>query len=144
MMMDQFDAYKEELSKRESAPEHPHWFCGENDDEGLTYCYGCTQELRPSVRFGIDLCGGYPGYAESDGSEHCEKCGRLLSYTLTDYGVKEQLGYFLESGFDWNNPNDCFELARVAYGIVTSNRVQVSQLLYVVKHGRNAPEIVTA
>lgn len=141
-MFDQLTPYRSELSKRASDPEHPHWFCGEGDDEGISYCYGCAMQLRPSAQFGDDLCGGYPGYAEADSPEMCEECGRLLSYTLTDYGVTEELAHFSECGFDWNEPNHCFALARVANCVDRDNREQVAQLLSVLKSGRNAPEII--
>src|SRR5688572_18325358 len=88
------------LDRRESDPEHPYWFHklpdGSEGDEGISYCLDCLKKrfgetFDYSKHIGDYFGGGYPGYGESDGCECCDDCGKLLSYTLTEYGVSSEL-----------------------------------------------------
>jgi len=129
------------LDERQSRPDKTYWFCGENDDEGESLCYDCIHAVPrvPVSEYGDEICSG--AYGESDGSEHCQECGKLLSYTLTDYGVNSEMRYFLdaESKWDWNSPDDCFELARIAHAVYTV--AQKRDLIKVLRKGKNKPKI---
>lgn len=77
-------------------PENQHWVHG--DDEGIDLCEKCAQvrvdALRlkdPTGEYFVD--GGW-GCMESDGVAVCADCGKPLSYTLTDFGVLEELDHF--------------------------------------------------
>ena len=124
------------LDEREASPEGAYWFCGDNADEGLSYCYGCIKSINPDAKIGDDFMGG--GCYEEDGSEGCERCEKRLLYTLTDYGVASELAHFVENGFDWNDSNQCYELARVAHGIFRNDEQSLA-LLQVLKTGKNFP-----
>lgn len=130
------------LDQRESSLEGVYWFCGEDDDEGLSYCYDCIKLLKPDAVIGDDFMGG-ANNNESDGCETCEHCGKLLGYTLTSYGVATELEHFYSNGFDWNNSNHCYELARVAHGIFQNNE-QSRKLFQIVKKGKNLPDELKA
>ncbi len=70
---------------------YPHWLGGDGADQGPSYCHDCAQiQVKAGNAEFID--GGWP--QENDGCCHCEGCGRLLDYTLTDYGVEEELSHF--------------------------------------------------
>lgn len=73
------------------------------------------QEAYDRFREGID--GGYWGQGEHDSPEHCGTCGKVLAYTLTDYGTGEEIGGWLECriptvGAGWH-PVDSYALDRV-------------------------------
>src|SRR3990167_1206356 len=111
------------LDKRESKEvEAPYWFYNEfieeldesnpitEYDEAMSLCWDCIHELFPEAQSGEHFGGGY--CMEEDSYEHCEKCGKLLDYTLTDYGVSSELEHFAEEAgdysFDWNEPHECY------------------------------------
>lgn len=117
------------LSKNESNPLYPYWFVGEvgigdeKYDGGFSFCRDCILALLPNMDLGEDYDGGF--LCESDGCEHCEKCGKLLQYTLTDYGVDGELNHFVESPPSKDellNGDTCYELGRIAYGISTKQQ----------------------
>ncbi len=70
---------------------YPHWLGGDEADQGPSYCAECAHEqvVAGNAEF-VD--GGWP--QDNDGCCHCEDCGRLLDYTLTDYGVQEEMEHF--------------------------------------------------
>jgi hypothetical protein len=69
-------------------PLTPYW-TGNNDGSWLG-CYDCARK-----RFKEDqIDGGWSG--EEDGPRWCDDCGKLLEFTLTDYGLEEELGHFYE------------------------------------------------
>ena len=129
------------LNQREADPLIECWFCGEGDDEGLSYCEACIHALRPNAEKGEDYLRAYPP-GESDGRVACEECSRLLQYTLTNYGLEEQLEYFKEDGWDWNNPQDCYELNRVVNGVCSDEDKR--RLVQVLKRGLNPPDEIAA
>jgi hypothetical protein len=126
------------LDKRASEPSYQHWLTGEGQDESYSYCRGCVvPEIGPrpeSWMRGI-------GLEDSDGVALCECCGALLEYVLTDYGVMEELFHFEEcpDSFDWNNADQCYELARIAHGIY-ENPDQERILIRVLLKGKNFPK----
>ena len=79
----------EQIANAEDVP-YPHWLGGDAD-QGPSYCHECAQKQVDSGN-GEFVDGGWP--QDSDGSCHCEDCGRLLDYTLTDYGVGDELSHF--------------------------------------------------
>ena len=76
-----------ELDKREEAAP-PSYYLPDNDD-GNQYCWECLKKLFPD-----DDWGGGAYSVEYDSCMHCETCGRVLSYVLTNYGAKEELEHF--------------------------------------------------
>ena len=70
---------------------YPHWLGGEDVDQGPSYCFDCANKIVAAGKAEF-VDGGWP--QDNDGCCHCEDCGRLLAYTLTDYGVEEELSHF--------------------------------------------------
>lgn len=128
-------ACEHKLSQREKVPPPPYWFCNDGDDEGLSYCHDCILLLRPNAVWLEDYRGGYA--YEEDGSEICENCHCLLDYTLTDYGVDNELDHFSEFPFDWEHAQECFELNRVANGVFSE--AQKQELFEIYKASINIP-----
>lgn len=128
------------LDQRAVKPDMVYWFCGEGDDESVSLCYDCIHAVPRVIdnEWGEDdVCAS--SYSESDSPEICEECGKLLSCTLTDYGVNSELEHFLESEWDWNSPTNCFELARIAHAVDTVD--QKLDLIKVLRKGQNKPKI---
>lgn len=125
------------LRQRASDPDYQCWRIDASDDEATSYCRDCLKpEIGPAVE---DWGGGYGG-VESDGVEFCECCGKLLEYTLTDYGVSNELSHFAESDlFDWNDADECYELVEVSNGIC-ENPDQERVLINVLLKGKNFPK----
>ena len=118
---------EDELLRRMSNPPMEHWFCGDDDDEGESYCLDCIMAIRPTAEPGEDYLGAYPP-GESDSVAICERCGALLQYTLTDYGLQEELAHFSEtdSQWDWDNPDQCYEVQELCGSVYTDKqRVQL-------------------
>lgn len=112
------------LMTRQSDPEPPHWLIddGENGfDEGLSYCLECMKSIAPNGEWGEEWGGGY--CYEEDGTCHCEKCGKLLQYSLTDYGVDVELENYAEyPPRNLDDPDECYQLARIAMGVYTDEQ----------------------
>lgn len=124
------------LSQREADVEAPYYPLDELDTDGSDYCWDCIRELHPEWVYGQQFTGGQ-GYHESDSAKRCENCGKLLTYTLTDYGIREELGYFEETSFDWSSPTQCFEMARIVNGLFEDE--QRDAALKLLLCGRNLP-----
>jgi hypothetical protein len=128
-------------------PSHPEPACWMAEDACASYCWDCAQMARakelglpaplrePEPNFswlrtedeeaaaeayeefqhGID--GGYHGQCEHDNCEHCDTCGKLLAYTLTDYGARDEIEEWpqcviLPVGAGWH-PDASYSLDRV-------------------------------
>lgn len=85
----------------------PYWLS--NDDCGFTYCRECAlKELAASPSAELD--GGY--HCEGDSCAHCETCGKLLDYTLTNYGASAEADHYSKVRF--RTPLDRDEAYRIA------------------------------
>jgi hypothetical protein len=116
------------------APSSPPPTCWLNSDATYSYCWPCAREARwkelptfgpapvdkdwltrdpieQMIRDVID--GGYYGQGESDNVERCESCGDLLAYSLTDYGARQEVEYFLEAPVETLEPDTAYELAEL-------------------------------
>ena len=130
-----------ELDKREEAAP-PSYYLPDNDD-GNQYCWECLKKLFPD-----DDWGGGAYSVEYDSCMHCETCGRVLSYVLTNYGAKEELEHFSEHTWDWNNPDDCYHVARMldcwlgwgAWSI--QDLPDRERVIKAIQNGANAPDSV--
>lgn len=142
--MSDFDEYEfvdaciHELDRREASPPNEYWLFGDSEiDEAEGYCFDCVRiRLYEEMYHAKGYTHAYPT-GESDGVKACDRCGLLLDYVLTEHGVIEEMGHFLENGWDWNNANDCFELARVADGMYGDK--QRKTFLKVLLKGANRP-----
>lgn len=145
--MDSIDVYelideaKRILDKRQSNPKMQYWFVGKGDDQSISYCIDCVKQLRPGAVQGRDFAGAYP-VCEEDGHVWCEECGCLLEYVLTNLGLVGEMECFADSDlpmttWDWNKPDDCYEVARMAYALSTDE--QRLKFLEVLKRGENCP-----
>lgn len=124
------------LDKRESEPGMAYFRI---EYDGEDFCYECiTKQYSPEDR-NETWEGG--GIFESDGTVHCETCGQLLQYTLTDYGVTAELVHFTEYPFDWNDSSQCYEMARIAYGVFTDQQKRL--FAKVIKRSLNYPAVET-
>ena len=74
----------------------------------------CRTELEDIFWDGISC--HYPA-AEAEGARFCEECGELLEFTLTDYGMKEELACFQDCDFDKLNPELIYILDTMASGV---------------------------
>lgn len=84
-----------------SEPENPYWV----DDVDGVFCREC---VRKFPKDSVD--GGF--FGEEDHPIYCETCGKLLDFTLTDYGVAEELAEFERSG-SITTPDDAYVMHRV-------------------------------
>lgn len=75
-------------------PEYPCWMG--NGDAGPSYCRACAK--KRAAETGDDVDGGYRRY-ENDGCCHCDLCGVVLDYELTEYGVFEEIEHFQKRRF---------------------------------------------
>jgi hypothetical protein len=73
---------------------NPYWLS--NDDCGYTYCRKCALKAL-KAKPGAELDGGF--HCESDSCQHCETCGKLLDYTLTNCGAAEEIDHFSKARF---------------------------------------------
>lgn len=70
----------------------PHWMSGDKAEPSYCYCEPCA-EKELAAGNGEFVDGGW-GSEESDTCIHCETCGRVLSYVLTEYGVASEIAHF--------------------------------------------------
>ena len=90
---------------------YPHWLGGTGADQGPSYCHDCASK-RVEAGEGEFVDGGWP--QDNDGSCQCEDCGRTLDYTLTEYGVEEEMEHFTRRRLRGAiNPLLAYALARV-------------------------------
>jgi hypothetical protein len=122
---DKFSDMQRWLDEHEAELPMPYWLIGDRGGmEYLTLCFDCVKKLAPDADdYGDDYDGGFD--SEHDGSEQCYECNRILSYTLTDYGVENELYKLCEAGVtadELQNGVTCFELARIAHGVYTDEQ----------------------
>lgn len=88
---------------------YQHWLGGA--DQGPSYCFDCaTKKVEAGDAEFVD--GGWQ--QEDDTCRHCEDCGRLLEYSLTNEGVESELEHFTGARFDRViGPELAYHLARV-------------------------------
>jgi hypothetical protein len=109
-----------------------HWVCG--GDEGLNYCDVCAEKKAAQLKAenpegNYDVGGGWGGN-EEDGCAHCETCGTLLGYSLTDYGRDSELDHYArhmkrKGGMP---PDEAYHLVTMLYGFMgSSDRRQVAR-----------------
>lgn len=104
--------------------ENPYWFTEDSDN---VYCHKCAKKkLRENQGWQLD--GGFD--YEEDGQIFCESCGRPLECTLTDYGAKEELKYFEESGFDADSDLDKYTAVNISGGIPLSHQKRLYNLIF--------------
>lgn len=92
-------------------PPPPWWLSGGDADPSIVYCRGCV-EKAVAQNPDAEIDGGFT--CEEDGCQHCETCGRLLSYTLTDYGAREEIDHYSRVRFRKPlNKGDAYHVARM-------------------------------
>lgn len=130
------------LISREADLEAMHWFIGDDADEGLSYCRNCISKLHPDAKIGEDYTYDGTYNMEEDSPETCEECGKLLAYTLTGYGVDSELEHFSNPDvvFNWRSPTQCYEIARVANGIVDDDEKRNKAMLAIYLRSSNMPQ----
>lgn len=66
--------------------------------DGADYCLPCARAALAALAHGEYGLYGYVLHrdwsGESDSPRHCETCGVILDYTLSDYGATEELRFF--------------------------------------------------
>lgn len=131
-------AVQDELEKRAIKAPPPYWREGDENE----YCRPCFDKLFSSD----EREGGY--CAERDGCTHCETCGKILAYTLTDYGAEEELDYYEDAEWDWNDPDDCYHVAAMLGAWIGMGYWEVKDLpdrercIKALQNGKNAPVFV--
>lgn len=140
---ERFDELKRMVDQRASIPPYAYFIMGPygDHDEGLDYCWDCLQGHLPAdLEVGEHWGGGY--VMESDGGARCEDCGKLLDYTLTDYGVATELAHFEQSRApDLSNADECFQLARIAWGICDDDTEKIKAFVALFTHESADPLI---
>lgn len=89
-------------------PGQGYWL---DDAEHETLCLRCVKKIANGRSYS-----GYGCAAEQDHCLHCEKCGALLDYVLTNYGAEAELEHFSKVRFLRNKPLDrvtAYHLARL-------------------------------
>jgi hypothetical protein len=117
---ERFDEIRAMMEKNSSSPERPFWLLGHAGEyaDRDAMCIGCIKELLPNREYGDNYDGGFA--CEEDDAQHCQRCGKLLEYTLTNEGVDYEMEGFAEcppDAEDLADPDTCYELARIAWGI---------------------------
>ncbi len=93
-----------------------HWVQGGN--EAIGYCDKCIDKAVRATRKrypkdnDIDIGGGYSTQDE-EGMACCASCAKLLDYTLTEWGVKEELGHFESVPLGKIGPCQAYQLCRI-------------------------------
>ena len=137
-LLNRFDA---EIDKRAADPEPMFWFLTEEgDDTDENYCYDCIMALKQDALIGEHFIGYGSVWSEQDGCEHCERCGVLLRYTLTNYGLYSELEHYSENPFDWSDSNDCAHVAPMIGGAFTQSYKRA--VVMILLHGLNYPETI--
>lgn len=94
-------------------PEDPHWICDGADDESHDYCRKCAKaKIEKDGKGQLNMSVA----PESDSCIHCEECGKLLDYCLTNFGADAELDHFRAIKFRRNKPLDretAYHLARM-------------------------------
>ncbi len=93
-------------------PEPGWWLDFEDGGAGHVCCLRCIKK-RDAGREKYSGCGSS---SEEDGCLHCGDCGKLLDYTLTDYGAESELEHFRKVKFRRSKPLDretAYHLARL-------------------------------
>jgi hypothetical protein len=113
-------------------PPASYWL---DSDAGPSYCKKCVKIARgkefdlgapivDEVSYNWDdwvgafydgIDGGFDTH--SDSTQACEICGCTLSYILSDYGVDEEIEYYLESPIVELRPEDSYALDRLTLNI---------------------------
>nr|WP_312374903.1 hypothetical protein [Delftia acidovorans] len=95
-----------------------HWIAALNadPDQSVSYCRECCRaevarlnEQNPDHEYLVD--GGWD--TTSDGFDACDKCGKTLIVNLTDYGVAQELDYYLSGKRIVLKPESAYEILRV-------------------------------
>ena len=111
-----------------------------NIDLGANFCRPCARSVArmleahgyPKDGSGewVPLC---PDDAETDTSQHCAWCCRLLEYTLTDEGAAQEAAHYVEHPPSWPLPREeAYHLAAIydsGYGDDTALNACVAQCL---------------
>ena len=102
--------------------EQPYWFIHNACGEEGTFCFDCGEKRR------AELIASHPGKTpeqlnlhmldggwsiECDSCEHCEKCGQLLEYSLTDYGAESEWEHFQEHGISLRDPDTAYHVQAI-------------------------------
>lgn len=88
-----------------------HWLTGGGSEPSCTYCYSCAVKAA-AAHPGSEIDGGWPG--EEDGCLHCDTCGCLIEYSLTDYGASSEIDHFRSARFRTSLSRiDAYHLARM-------------------------------
>ena len=89
--------------------------------DSVDYCKACATKEKAD-RVDVHVCGPMQ-FEEADSCRHCEKCGTLLDYRLTEYGVREEAEHFITNGICYPlTPVEAYHLQAVedalkAYGL---------------------------
>lgn len=89
----------------------PHWLGGEAVDQGPSYCRACA-DAKVAAGEAEYVDGGWQ--QDDDGCCHCDVCGRLLEYNLTDYGASSEIEHYQASPPSAPlSPEDAFHIAKM-------------------------------
>lgn len=91
---------------------------GEHDSDD--FCLDCCKKEADELKVknpGEDIIIGGGEITESDRPRSCEACGARLLYSLTEYGVKEELECFLHNDLGEIDPDTAYTLIRLMAGV---------------------------
>ena len=109
--------------------------------DGADYCLPCARAALAAIAHGEYGLYGYvlrrDWSGESDSPRHCETCGVILDYTLSDYGATEELSFFETEPPTALDPATAYSLLQLcdayAYGPMDSLPPALLALLDVVE-----------
>jgi hypothetical protein len=132
-----------EATVKDADPQSPYWFMHNAANECGLFCFDCGEERRlkliaenqgkPDVLELLEhLDGGWP--LESDGCAHCDTCGQLLDYSLTNWGQRSEFDHFAKHGIE-NTPEAAYHIAAMLYGnTLTEDQVSKLHFIYHAEH----------
>ena len=100
---------------------YPHWVGGDNVDQGPSYCRACA-DAKVEAGEAEYVDDGWQ--QDDDGCCHCDTCGMLLEYNLTEYGAAAELEHYLASPPEQPvTPEDAFHILKIFERDETDARV---------------------
>lgn len=103
------------------------WFETDDGDWDMNdYCEECCRK-EMAKHPGAHMSGDGGCWPESDSCRHCETCGKLLGYTLTNYGVRAEIEHFTMHPPEAPlSKEEAFHIARMLAGAADGDETAIS------------------
>lgn len=94
-MSNTFYTLQKQLAEIAANPSFPCWLGGDDVDQGPSYCRTCAEKKVTAGK--AEFVDGGWGPQEEDSCCHCDACGCLLYYSLTEYGADLEKDHFTDN-----------------------------------------------